>query len=112
MLVALRVLLGRLEMKITALTGNLEMRLCGVLGRLPTAMRPFFPAGQRTLLPSERLLRGTEETGIGNSCTLRVRQKRLKPHIETDIRARAHPRPKLGWWPGRPDKEGTPTPIV
>ena len=111
MLVALRVLLGRLEMKITALTGNLEMGLRCVPGRLPTAMRPFFPAGQRTLLLSERLLRGTEETGIGNSCTLRVRQKRLQPHIDADIRVRAIARQMLSLGGGFAHNEGIPMSI-
>ncbi len=82
------VLLGRLEVKITALTRDFKMGCGDVPGRFPASVAALFAPAQGPLLASEGLLRGAIIARVRNRLALRVSQEHFQANIKTDIRVR------------------------
>ncbi len=111
MVIMISVLLGRLEVKITALTRDLEMGLCHVLGRFPASVAALFAPAQGPLLASEGLLRAAIIARVRNRLALRVSQEHFQANIKTDIRVRTLTGEVFLWrWCFAHD-EGVPMPI-
>jgi hypothetical protein len=85
-LILFSILLGGLEMVISALTINLEMRLGNVTGSFASSMRTFLASAHLALLAPKGLLRATIETGVLNRLALTISKEDLQPDINADVR--------------------------
>ncbi len=88
-LIAFCIRLGRLIVKITALTGDLEMGLSRTAGSLTASVASLFASAQLALFASQCLLRRAIETRVLNGPALRVSQEGFQAHINTDVRMSA-----------------------
>ncbi len=86
MVIGLNVLLGHVEMEVTALPIDLEMCLGHVLRGLPPSMTALLASAHLPLFASQGVLRGAIEARIVNGVALRVGQEGFQPNIKADIR--------------------------
>src|SRR6266496_1419291 len=110
-LIVFSVLFCCLIMEVTTLPLDLEMGLCRATCGLALSMRTFFASAHHALFASERLLRRAIEVGILNRITLRVREERFQPYINTNGRMRTYRWSMLIRWFSLAHDKGIPMPI-
>src|SRR5215467_4623439 len=81
-----RILLGDLEMVISALLVDLQVRLGDITCGFPASITAFLPPAKCALLAPERLGRCAIETRVFNHVALAIGKKDLQPNVNTNVR--------------------------